>query len=210
MGLKINLEKIINEYNISINGVIHVGAHKGQEVELYERIGVKNIMMFEPIPKIFKILERNFGGKYLTFNTALGDREGDIIMNIENINDSKSSSILEPYKHINYYPHIIFTEKITINITKLNNFLKYINDYNTMVIDTQGYELEVLKGGDEFLKKINYIICEVNNEELYVGCPNVKDIDEYLKPFGFTRVETSWSWDNESWGDALYIKNNLN
>lgn len=206
MSLKIDLIETINTYNMSINGVIHVGAHKGQEVDLYEKLNIKNIMLFEPIPKIFELLKEKYGNKYSLFNTALGNIDGTIVMNIENVNDSKSSSILEPLEHIKYYPHIIFTEKITVNITKLNNFLNHSNDYNTMVIDTQGYELEVLKGSDKFLENINYIICEVNKEELYYGCPNVVDIDNYLIKFGFSRVETSWSWDNETWGDALYIK----
>jgi len=207
MGLKIDIEDLIKKYDLTFKGIIHVGAHEGQEVELYEKLGVKNIMLFEPIPKIFKKLKDNFSDKYLVFNTALGNTEGEITMNIENINDCKSSSILEPLKHIKYYPHIVFTEKINIKITKLDNFLSYRDRFNVMVIDTQCYELEVLKGGEKFLDKIDNIICEVNNEELYMGCPDVNEIDEYLKTFGFSRVETSWSWDNETWGDALYIKN---
>ena len=207
MGLKIDIEDLIKKYDLNFKGIIHVGAHEGQEVELYEKLGVKNIMLFEPIPKIFNKLKDNFSDKYLVFNTALGNTEGEITMNIENINDCKSSSILEPLKHIKYYPHIVFTEKINIKITKLDNFLSYRDRFNVMVIDTQCYELEVLKGGEKFLDKIDNIICEVNNEELYMGCPDVNEIDEYLKTFGFSRVETSWSWDNETWGDALYIKN---
>jgi FkbM family methyltransferase len=209
MGLKINFEDLIKKYDLTIEGIIHVGAHEGQEVDLYERIGVKNIMLFEPIPKIFDKLNAKYSKDYLVFDTALGNIEGNIMMNIENSNDCKSSSILEPLKHIDYYPHIVFTEKINIKITKLDNFLSYSDRFNVMVIDTQGYELEVLKGSEKFLEKIDNIICEVNNEELYMGCPDVNELDEYLKTFGFNRVETSWSWDNETWGDALYIKNKI-
>jgi hypothetical protein len=209
MGLKIDIEDLIKKYDLTFKGIIHVGAHEGQEVELYEKLGIKNIMLFEPIPKIFNKLKTKYSEDYLVFNTALGDTEGEITMNIENVNDCKSSSILEPLKHINYYPHIVFTEKIDVKITKLDNFLSYSDRFNVMVIDTQCYELEVLKGGEKFLDKIDNIICEVNNEELYMGCPDVNEIDEYLKTFGFTRVETSWSWDNETWGDALYIKNKI-
>jgi len=209
MGLKIDIEDLIKKYDLTFKGIIHVGAHEGQEVELYEKLGIKNIMLFEPIPKIFNKLKTRYSEDYLVFNTALGDTEGEITMNIENVNDCKSSSILEPLKHINYYPHIVFTEKIDVKITKLDNFLSYSDRFNVMVIDTQCYELEVLKGGEKFLDKIDNIICEVNNEELYMGCPDVNEIDEYLKTFGFSRVETSWSWDNETWGDALYIKNKI-
>jgi hypothetical protein len=106
MGLKINFEDLIKKYDLTIEGIIHVGAHEGQEVNLYERIGVKNIMLFEPIPKIFDKLKAKYFKDYLVFDTALGNIEGNIMMNIENSNDCKSSSILEPLKHIDYYPHI--------------------------------------------------------------------------------------------------------
>lgn len=206
MSFKFDFIEIINKYDLKIKGIIHVGAHKGQEVNLYEKLGIFKIILFEPIPKIFEELKIKFEGKYLIFNTALGNSQGEVIMNIENVNDNKSSSILEPHKHIEYYPHIIFTEKLKVKLTKLDNFYSFHQDYNFLVIDTQGYELEVLKGGSNFLEKIDYIICEVNKEELYMGCPIVTEIDSFLSLFGFNRVETSWSWDNETWGDALYIK----
>ena len=71
-------------------------------------------------------------------------------------------------------------------------------------IDVQGYELEVFKGGSDFLNHIDYIISEVNREELYKGCAMINEVDEYLSNYNFKRVKTCW--DGGTWGDALYIK----
>ena len=71
-------------------------------------------------------------------------------------------------------------------------------------IDVQGYELEVLKGAEKSLQQIDYMIAEVNRDEMYSGCPMIGDIDNYLKGFGFTRELVAWQ--SESWGDAFYIK----
>jgi hypothetical protein len=56
---------------------------------------------------------------------------------------------------------------------------------------------------------MDFIVSEVNIEELYEGCCLIDDLDSYLLNFDFKRVKTIL-WDNGSvgWGDALYIKNN--
>jgi hypothetical protein len=45
----------------------------------------------------------------------------------------------------------------------------------------------------------------VNSDYVYKDCAIVDEIDEYLKLFGFQRVETQWCGDCR-WGDAFYIK----
>jgi len=74
-----------------------------------------------------------------------------------------------------------------------------------MDIDTQGYELEVLKGFHNF-DEIKYIKTEVNRKELYENSPNIKDLDKYLKNYNFIRAETIWWKKFIPWGDAFYIK----
>ena len=76
--------------------------------------------------------------------------------------------------------------------------------YNCIVIDVQGYELEVFKGSSNYLNSVDYIMTEVNREELYKGCARVEDLDSFLSDYNFKRVETTW--DGISWGDALYVK----
>jgi hypothetical protein len=77
--------------------------------------------------------------------------------------------------------------------------------YNFINLDIQGAELKALKGMEEYLPNIDYIYTEVNNDQVYKGCNVVTEIDEYLKTFGFHRVETSWC-ENYRWGDAFYCK----
>jgi hypothetical protein len=73
-----------------------------------------------------------------------------------------------------------------------------------MNVDVQGYELEVFKGSDSFLKHMQFVYCEVNRDEVYENCPMVDDIDKFLESYGFSRVATDWAGD--TWGDALYVK----
>ena len=52
----IDLKKFLKEINLAIKGVIHVGAHKGEELNLYKSLKIKNVILFEPNPSLIKIL----------------------------------------------------------------------------------------------------------------------------------------------------------
>ena len=200
----LDLEKLKEKYNLDIKGVLHIGAHFGQEYSTYEKMGIKNTMFFEPLPHTFQKLKDNIGGKTILINTALGNVIGEIEMNVETANQGQSSSILEPMIHLKQYPHITFNNKVTVAITKLDEFLEEKDKFNMINIDVQGYELEVFKGGESFLHHIDYIMTEVNRDEVYKGCPRIEELDGYLGVYGFERVETTW--DGGTWGDAFYIK----
>jgi len=200
----LDLEILKEKYNLNIKGVLHIGAHFGQEYSTYEKMGIKNTMFFEPLPHTFEKLKENIGGKAILVNTALGNMFGEIEMNVESVNQGQSSSILEPLIHLKQYPHIQFTDKVKVKITKLDEFIEEKNNFNMINIDVQGYELEVFKGGQSFLHHIDYIMTEVNRDEVYKNCPKIEELDSYLKNYGFNRVETTW--DGGTWGDAFYIK----
>ena len=85
-----------------------------------------------------------------------------------------------------------------------------ISNIDFLNIDTQGFEMEVLKGSTKILSEdVKYIILEINKKELYEGCPLVTDIDRFLNKYGFIRTDTHYWMDSHSWGDAFYIKRDL-
>ena len=203
----VGFDEYKGKYEFNVAGVIHVGAHLGQEYDEYVKtFGEITTYWFEPIPSVYKELSNNLSNKTNTFyyNVALGEKNGVHKMYLDNGNELQSSSLLKPKEHENIYPHIKFNEENTINIT-LNTLDFYnIKSCNVLVLDTQGYELNVLKGSINTLKNIDYIFTEFNIIEMYDGCPSIEQIDEFLLPFGFYRQET-WHVDG-IWGDAFYLK----
>ena len=204
----LSLENLKSKYDLKIKGVLHIGAHFGQEYKTYEKLGINNLIFFEPVSSTFRRLKNNIGGKAILLNTALGNMQGEIEMFTEIANQGQSNSILRPEYHLVKYPSIIFRGKEKVTITKLDNFIKVKDYFNFINIDVQGYELEVFKGSINFLKNIDYILTEVNKASLYKNCPLIEDLDIFLSEHGFTRVETEWFLDH-NWGDAFYIKKNL-
>ena len=73
-------------------------------------------------------------------------------------------------------------------------------------MDCQGYEGEILKGATETLKHIDIIYTEINTGETYENNMLVTDMDKFLEPFGFVRVETFLPSPNWTWGDAIFVK----
>ena len=200
----LNLENLQSKYELKIKGVLHIGAHFGQEFQTYKKIGISNVIFFEPVPETFERLKNNIGEEATLYNTALGNLNGEIEMNIETANQGQSSSILNPKIHLQQYPGITFNNKIKVQINKLDNYIDSHAEHNFINMDVQGYELEVLKGALEYLNHIDYVMTEVNRDEVYENCAKVDELDEFLSKYNFERVETTW--DGGTWGDAFYIK----
>lgn len=198
----INLSDAIKKRNLKIKGVIHVGAHYGEEYPEYHRCGIKNIVFIEPCKPAFNVLRRNYSSRAILFNCALGSSEGQAVMNVETANTGQSNSLLKPAKHLEQYPSIQFTKTELVQVKTMDSLPLKRDNYNALNMDVQGYELEVLKGATETLKYIDIIYTEVNRDEVYQGCARVEQLDEFLKDF--ERVQTDWG--GGTWGDAIYLR----
>lgn len=206
----ISLGELIDKYHLDIRGVIHIGAHWGQEYTEYKLRGIKKVIFFEPIKETFDILKSNMpeGDDVMLFNIALGNETGKKKMFTEKANNGQSSSLLKPKGHLYQYPYIVFNGEEIVDVHKLDDIAFERSDYNMINIDVQGYELEVFKGAVETIKHVSIIYTEVNCDEVYEGCARVEQLDLFLKDFGFTRIVTDWA--GVAWGDALYLKHDIN
>jgi FkbM family methyltransferase len=207
MALKI--ENLIAKYNLNISGLIHVGIHYGEEHPAYLNLGIKNLLYFEADPNNYEVckefLEKNDsqGASIKLLNKALGDDNKILDFNLAS-NDSESSSFLKPKLHLSQYPWIKFDSSIKIQSYRLDDVIEDPEKYNTLILDVQGFELNVLKGATKSLNTINYVLTEINQAELYENCSLVSELDLFLSNLGFSRVETDFC--GGTWGDALYIK----
>jgi FkbM family methyltransferase len=187
-----NLIKSINFFKIK--SVIDVGANEGQFVLKLLRKGFKgNILSFEPLTVSHKKLLLNAKKNKKIISWSVAEKCG---LGSNNFSDhifvsrhSESSSLLKILpKHTNLKPlsKIISTEKI--NIKKLDNFYADISKLKKNIflkIDTQGYEMEVLKGATKTLKLITGLIVEVSLVKLYEKQPLWLDIVNFLKKRNF-------------------------
>jgi FkbM family methyltransferase len=204
----IDLKPILDRYGIVPSGIIQVGAHWAEELADFDRLGIKELVLIEPLKEAFSIMQNNARNRpdTLTFNAALASREGKMTMFVETVNQGQSSSLLKPKHHVVQHPDIVFDKTEQVTVMTMDGLGINYPLYNGIVIDVQGAELEVFKGAEKTLAgDIQFIYTEVNREEMYENCTLVEDLDEFLKKFGFVRVETNFWGSN--YGDAVYIKN---
>lgn len=207
----INLSQELPKFNITPSGVIHIGGHQGQEYEEYKTVGFSNQIWVEGNPTFYYQMVDKFGSDTNTkiFNELIFDVEKEVEFGLAN--NGASSSILPLKEHKKYYPNIKYDGFLTRKCKRLDTLLDEnninIEDYNGLVMDVQGVELNVLKSFEKYISHMDFIQSEVNVEELYEGCCLIDDFDNCLSTFGFKRVITKL-WDDGAvgWGDALYIK----
>lgn len=203
----LNFQELINKYKVQSKGVIQVGAHHGQEYKDYLQTGIQNVVFIEPCAKAFAELLRQFqyAPNVRLFNLACGDQMGTAKMYTgdNTINKGQSNSLLKPLKHFDIHPGVEFPDEEEVDVDTLDHLALIGGPYDMLVMDCQGYEGYVLRGGKETLKQINYVYSEVNKDEVYEGCTRVEEMDALLHEFD--RVETG-VWVGGMWSDAFYVR----
>lgn len=185
-----------------------IGVNQGQTSRKMKSVFPHAIIYgFEPSKICFKYLLENVKmDKVFFYNKAIGSSNSLLEFNeyswsaISSLlkRAFTSSKILETYK----------VEVITIDDFCKNNDISFINLLKT---DTEGYELEVLKGAEGMMNenRIQFVLVETFFNENFIGQASFGDIYNYLlsKNFGLVRfydVEiTSEGLANRS--DALFL-----
>jgi FkbM family methyltransferase len=202
----IDFTGLVLESQKKIKGVIHIGAFDALERIKYKNLNVENIIWIEANPDYEDRLKEKVENDTVIIR-GVGNKNEISKFNVAN--NGQSSSFLDFELHQQEHPNIFFETTIEIQMSRMVDIIKdykiNVDLYNYLSLDIQGYELEALKGFDNFLKKFDFIYTEVNEKELYKNCPLISEIDEYLNKFKFERKSTIIT--EHGWGDAFYIKN---
>ena len=204
----------LQKYNLQVSGIYHIGAHTLEENNVYFEMGVNvgRVLWFEANKDLCDEYQRKSSGipesiRPKLYNEVLSDADGEEI-EFHIMNHRECSSIFKMKKHLQYTPYVNIQKNVIMKTIRMDTFIKNnnvdVSQFNFINADVQGAELKVLKGFGDVLNNIDYIYTEVNIAELYEGCALMNEIDEYVKPFGFERVETEMT--PMEWGDAFYIK----
>ena len=198
----------------AFKGVIHIGAHHGEEIEAYAQTGIRDVLWVEANQKMMKHLYDKtraypVNSKYYCVALSNTDNE-EVTLNIAS--NGQSSSLLECGTHATMYPHITYTDRVTVKTRTFEKLVReHISDidldkYDFVNLDVQGAELKVLEGFGPIFDRfpIQAVYTEVNFEEVYEGCCLIEDLDKFLEGHGFVRVLTAAP--ERTWGDSLYLR----
>jgi FkbM family methyltransferase len=122
------------------------------------------VYMFEPTPQLCEVIKNKYKGlkNWTLIESAVSNYDGKALFNIAGHYDWGCSSLYNFRDDVNItWPidrkDFHFTEKIEVDVITLNTFLLQnpeITHINYLHVDTQGSDLNVLKGCSNYL---NYI-----------------------------------------------------
>lgn len=191
--------RLINFIPKKIHTVIDVGAHEG---ELYntlikKSIKFENFIMFEPFNESYNSLLKINDNRLALYNIGLSNLDETLDLNINKMKLTNSFTVRNT-NTLNYKIKNLlskkeqFLEPQEVQLSRLDNIVKPDSLFppTFLKIDTEGFELKVLKGGSKLFenKKIDYVLVEVHNSNTYPNYdPN--EIYKFLENYNFKLVK---------------------
>jgi len=197
-------DEIRNSFAKHSTGILHIGAHHGQEREFYSRYGIK-VIWIEAIPEDFETLKGNIDNisNQSAICALVGDKNQSVDFYLSN-NLYSASSIYELSDNSGF-KNVVIEGKTTLQITTLDDLFPddSLYTYKHWVIDVQGSELNVLVGGHNSLKFCKSIQIEVSTRQTYINGSKYFEIKELLSNEGFFPL---WEPGIDVHTDLIFIR----
>ena len=159
-----------------IDTLIDVGVGPDGTPELYDRFPDSKLILIDPLQEAKYYAQDNLTNRtYKFFKYAVGEKKENKTLNIENI--IGRSTILKITSLNNEGSPI---RKEVVQVDKLDSIC---HDYESfgkigLKIDTEGYELNVIKGAKKVLTKTSFVIAEVRHN--HVSFHNQYKMHEFI------------------------------
>jgi len=170
--------------------LIDVGGYHGDFTDkLLEANKVSKALIFEPNPNHFSKLKNKYASKNnVTLSPyALGSQRGTVNFNCSQ--DDATGSLLKYHSKYHHEHAAKTVETFTVEVTKLDDYCaeNIPNDKIGLIkIDTQGFDLEVLKGAENLIREHKpWLVVELNFLPFYEGQASVATVMNWLAEFGY-------------------------
>ena len=218
--------------------VIDVGANIGQTLESFLSWWPSaHCLSLEPLPDAFAQLQdtaSKYSGRAEAINCGVSGSSGKLTLNGSNTQSTTSSfrkfnksadtaqahnglrstpSYLELGAEDNYEVEVSVEKLDDILISSKNKSATWFNEngVDILKIDTQGWELEVLRGATEVLKRTKVVLTEWQFDDIYGKPPPIHELDKILSDAGFRLWDISHIYKDLTtmrtlWVDLIYAK----
>jgi len=197
-----------------------VGAHLGTYTDLILKNNANcKALIFEPQTEIFQELKNRYQNQknVMTLNYAISNKDGfrKLYINKHDLTSTFLKFDLEN-QYLNYKAKLFnssikeMTKKTEIVKTRtLKGIInkKKIKKIDLVKIDTEGHELEVLKGFGREINKVKCILLELHQDSIYLSYKPQK-IHNYLIKNNFV-LKKICSFPFTTWEDRFYINKRI-
>jgi FkbM family methyltransferase len=178
-----------------LRGTIHVGANEGQEVYWYAAHRLLPLICFEPHPVAYQqLIEKNreWADDVEFVQCALGSEDGTLTLKVPLDGDTQRTSRYDPL-HLDGHDwtDVPMAELVDVPVRRFDSWAKendvFLPAYNTLSIDVQGMEMEVLEGFGDTLTGFEFLCVEMSERPVYDGEVPAADVIAWLAERGFQR-----------------------
>ena len=179
-------QKLLGLTNLDIRTVIDVGANKGRVARRFRRLFPQaRVHCVEPIPRLCRRLEQwaeTQGGAVRVFEFALAGAPSERPLYVHRRSDILSTLAPPPGGGAEYEP-------IRVRVETLDRLAAELSlEPDVLVkLDTEGLDLEVIRGGGETLRRAAAVIVEAAfyPNPAGGGAPTFEDIAAALRGLGY-------------------------
>ena len=184
--------------NHKIDLVIDAGAHKGEFlINIIPHVPFKKAYTFEPQLEVFNILKKKLinDERIKHNNLALSEIIEKKIITINKLTSTSSLSEFDNSSVFLKIKNLLLRQKneklnsYEVTTTTIDDYFEELDLSNSLLkIDVEGYELNVLKGSKNTIKKIKFVLIENQFFNIYKN-NNEKDWHDYLMKNKFILIK---------------------
>jgi FkbM family methyltransferase len=193
-------------FGVEPRGVLHIGAHEAEERQAYADLGWGPTIWVEMLPDKAAALRERFRDDPANVVIEAACWSDEHTITVYRASNGQSSSLLRPARHLKVHSDVTFEQaSVTVITKRLDTLVGPDTPFDFINVDTQGAELEVLRGMGTLLAKVRWAYLEINERELYAGCALLPEVDGFMRAQGFVRA-IRLMVGRTGWGDALYVR----
>ncbi|TRT87037.1 MAG: FkbM family methyltransferase [Microcystis aeruginosa Ma_AC_P_19900807_S299] len=204
------MQRLLAYHNIDL--VFDVGANIGQYAKLLRELGYSGrIVSFEPLSSAYsqlKAVSEKDPLWEIAPQTAIGNQEGEIIINIAG-NSYSSSALPMLDAHLESAPESAYSGSETVKLSRLDTLAKdYIKSETKSIflkIDVQGLEKQVIEGATAILPLVKGIKLELSLVPLYEGQVLFKEMIDIIEKLGYELYGIEPGFTAEKTGRVLQM-----
>ena len=218
--------------------VVDVGANIGQTLETFLSWWPSaHCLSLEPLPDAFAQLQdvvKKYSGRAEAINCGVSSSPRKLTLNGSKTQSTtssfhklnKSAETVQAHHGLRLTPSFLElgaedNYEVEVSVEKLDDILTSSNNESAtwfnengvdiLKIDTQGWELEVLRGATEVLKRTKVVLTEWQFDDIYGQPPPIHELDKILSDAGFRLWDISHIYKDLKtmrtlWVDLIYAK----
>jgi|TARA_B100000073_G_scaffold121438_1_gene98729 FkbM family methyltransferase len=202
----------LSDIQLMPKDVLDIGAHTGQFYKWAKSAWPYcNVFMIEANPlhqNTLLNLTANTKDEYMI--SALGDKEREVTFYTRS--DKPHTEGNSYYKEANYWDIPQLVQEETVTLKKLDDIFDEEKVFDLVKMDTQGSELDILKGGKKLITKATAVILEVAYIEYNLGAPTSDEVIKHMNNIGFEEIMSigeHYEGEEISQKDLLFLNKEL-